>query len=162
MRSSTAGHHFVLYCSCFAKCMLYIRYILKCTIVNSSAAPGHWPCLTPAYNESTAALSMCLANDCLQLPHCIILCTHLLWSVLSKAWAVHRHMPPNYYYDLEDTVERRVKNGAKWTYSSLRPPAIIGFSTGSTMNLMTCLAVYGTICRELGVAMKYVSPGLPA
>ena len=71
-------------------------------------------------------------------------------------------MPPNYYYDLEDTVERRVKNGAKWTFSSLRPPAIIGFSTGSTMNLMTCLAVYGTICRELGVAMKCVPPILPA
>lgn len=66
-------------------------------------------------------------------------------------------MPPNYYYDLEDTVERRVKNGAKWTYSSLRSPIIVGFSTGSTMNLMTCLAVYGTICRELGVAMKYVA-----
>ena len=71
-------------------------------------------------------------------------------------------MPPNYYYDLEDTVERRVKNGAKWTFSSLRPPAIIGFSTGSTMNLMTCLAVYGTICRELGIAMKYESPILPS
>ena len=69
-------------------------------------------------------------------------------------------MPPNYYFNLEDTVERRVKNGAKWTYSSLRPPAIIGFSTGGTMNLMTCLAVHGTICRELGVAMKYVLPVL--
>lgn len=63
-------------------------------------------------------------------------------------------MPPNYYYDLEDMVEGKVKGGAQWTYSSLRPPLILGYSLGSTMNIVTCIAVYGTICRELGIDMR--------
>ena len=63
-------------------------------------------------------------------------------------------MPPNYYYDLEDMVEDKVRAGAQWTYSSLRPPLILGYSTGSTMNIVTCIAVYGTICRELGIDMR--------
>ncbi|CAK0782935.1 hypothetical protein CVIRNUC_006130 [Coccomyxa viridis] len=53
---------------------------------------------------------------------------------------------------------KRVDQGAKWTWSALRPGAIIGFSLGY-MNLLDFFGVYGTICKETGAAFRY--PGLP-
>lgn len=59
----------------------------------------------------------------LYIPHAPVVGPHC-----DSRGAMCRHMPPNYYYDLEDTVERRVKDGAKWTYSSLRSPIIVGLA----------------------------------
>ena len=78
-----------------------------------------------------------------------------------------RHLGPNFYFDLEDylrsrtgTVEKTTRNSpsstkAAWTWSALRPNPVIGFSTGSFMSLLPTIAVYGSICKELGLQMRF-------
>ncbi|WP_299681375.1 hypothetical protein [uncultured Roseobacter sp.] len=43
-------------------------------------------------------------------------------------------MPPNFYYDQEDCLRERVALGAPWSFSALRPEAVIGFTVGNPMN----------------------------
>ncbi|KAG7667127.1 hypothetical protein KSW81_000869 [Nannochloris sp. 'desiccata'] len=86
-----------------------------------------------------------------------------------------RHIGPNFYYDLEDYLRSRTgtleNNGtegitttgtskAAWTWSALRPGPVIGFSTGSYMSLLPSIAVYGCLCKELGLEMRF--PGTNA
>ncbi|KAK9810123.1 hypothetical protein WJX72_005112 [[Myrmecia] bisecta] len=67
-----------------------------------------------------------------------------------------RHLPPNFYYDMQDYCAQRVRDGATWTWSSLRPYPVAGYSRGSAMNITMCVAVYGSICKELGLpAMRF-------
>ena len=69
-----------------------------------------------------------------------------------------RHFPPNLYFNHEDLVrERSEKDGFR--YTAIRPDIIIGESMGSAMNLGNLIGVYGTLCKELGVAMQF--PGTP-
>lgn len=63
-----------------------------------------------------------------------------------------RHMPPNFYYDQWDYMVER-QRGKSWTYSSARPHAISGFAIGNPSNLTMVLAVYATICKELGMPL---------
>ncbi|KAK9807751.1 hypothetical protein WJX72_008018 [[Myrmecia] bisecta] len=60
-----------------------------------------------------------------------------------------RHPPPNFYYNMQDYCEQRVKAGARWTWSSLRPDPVAGYSRGSFMNISVSIAVYASICKEL-------------
>jgi len=69
-----------------------------------------------------------------------------------------RHLPPNMYYDQQDALESR-QRGSRWTWSAVRPHAVSGFSLGSPMNLCLVLAVYASVCRELGVPLAF--PGKP-
>src|SRR5262249_39113205 len=41
-----------------------------------------------------------------------------------------RHMPPNFYYDQKDLVAAR-QQGKAWTWSTARPHASCGLSTGN-------------------------------
>eukprot|EP00879_Flechtneria_rotunda_P006148 GHRR01006465.1.p1 GENE.GHRR01006465.1~~GHRR01006465.1.p1 ORF type:complete len:331 (+),score=36.50 GHRR01006465.1:234-1226(+) len=66
-----------------------------------------------------------------------------------------RAMPPNPYYNYEDYVISRVKEGAEWSWSSVRPNPVCGFSTGNAMNLTMTLAVYASICKELGLPLRF-------
>jgi nucleoside-diphosphate-sugar epimerase len=69
-----------------------------------------------------------------------------------------RLMPPNFYYEQEDLLRSRQKAN-KWNFTVLRPGgAICGFSLGSPMNLATVIAVYATICRELGLPLRFPGP----
>ena len=71
-----------------------------------------------------------------------------------------RHIPPNFYYDQQDWLAVR-QVGRRWTWSGLRPHGVWGFSVASPMNLATALAVYATVSRHLGGALKWPgSPGL--
>ncbi len=65
-----------------------------------------------------------------------------------------RHLPPNFYYDLQDYVTQR-STGKQWSWSAPRPHAVIGFAVGSPMNLSTVIAVYATICKELGLPLAH-------
>ncbi|SDL62964.1 Nucleoside-diphosphate-sugar epimerase [Modicisalibacter muralis] len=65
-----------------------------------------------------------------------------------------RHMPPNFYYDQQDFIVAR-QRGANWTWSSLRPQAPLVFSLGSPMNQLLVLAIYGSICKELGLPLHF-------
>lgn len=69
-----------------------------------------------------------------------------------------RHMPPNFYYDQEDWL-RETSAARPWTWSALRPEAVCGFAVGNPMNLTMAIAVYATLCRELGVPFHF--PGKP-
>jgi nucleoside-diphosphate-sugar epimerase len=70
-----------------------------------------------------------------------------------------RHMPPNFYYDQEDYLKAR-SAGKAWSWTALRPSSICGFAVGNPMNMATVIAVYGSICKELGLPFRY--PGSPA
>lgn len=63
-------------------------------------------------------------------------------------------MTPNFYYDMEDYCIARVGAGADWTWSSVRPNPVCGFSTGSAMNLTMTIAVYASICKEIGLPLR--------
>jgi nucleoside-diphosphate-sugar epimerase len=70
-----------------------------------------------------------------------------------------RLMPPNFYYDQEDLLRERQK-GKAWSFTGLRPEAVSGFATGNPMNLLTVIAVYATISKELGIPLRF--PGTEA
>ena len=69
-----------------------------------------------------------------------------------------RHMPPNFYYDQQDHLAAR-RIGKRWHWTTSRPHGICGLSLGSPMNLLMVIAVYGAICRELGLPLDF--PGTP-
>lgn len=65
-----------------------------------------------------------------------------------------RHMPPNFYYDQEDFLRARQRDGG-WTWSAVRPGTICGYSIGSPMNLAMVIAVFASISRELGMPLRF-------
>jgi nucleoside-diphosphate-sugar epimerase len=69
-----------------------------------------------------------------------------------------RSMPPNFYYDQEDFLRERQK-GRSWTWTGLRPEAVLGFAIGNPMNLLLLIGVYAAICKELGLPLRF--PGRP-
>ena len=69
-----------------------------------------------------------------------------------------RLLGPIFYNEQEDLLrERSGPLGYGWTV--LRPDAVIGLSTGSPMNLLTCIAVYAALSKEEGVPLRF--PGKP-
>ena len=70
-----------------------------------------------------------------------------------------RLMPPNFYYDQEDFLRGRQK-GKAWSWTALRPEAIIGLAVGNPMNLGMAIAVYAAISKELGLPLRF--PGTNA
>jgi len=70
-----------------------------------------------------------------------------------------RHMPPNFYYDQEDYLRLRSQQTG-WTWTALRPSAVCGFAVGNPMNLLTAIAVFAVISRELGLPLRF--PGKKA
>jgi nucleoside-diphosphate-sugar epimerase len=69
-----------------------------------------------------------------------------------------RHMPPNFYYDQQDFLAERSK-GKSWSWSALRPRTICGIAVNTPMNLVSAIAVYATISKELGLPLRF--PGNP-
>lgn len=69
-----------------------------------------------------------------------------------------RHMPPNFYYDQQDWLEKQ-QRGKRWSWSSWRPHGLCGVSIGSAMNQLTALALYAAISRELTLPLRF--PGKP-
>jgi nucleoside-diphosphate-sugar epimerase len=65
-----------------------------------------------------------------------------------------RHMPPNFYYDQEDYLRDR-STGKAWSWSALRPSSICGFAVGNPMNMATVIAVYATLCKEMGLPLRF-------
>ncbi|SNT38798.1 Nucleoside-diphosphate-sugar epimerase [Granulicella rosea] len=60
----------------------------------------------------------------------------------------------NFYYAQEDEVfAAAARDGYGWSVH--RPHTIIGYAVGNAMNMGTTLAVYATICKELGQPMVF-------
>jgi nucleoside-diphosphate-sugar epimerase len=68
------------------------------------------------------------------------------------------HMPPEFNVDQQALLESR-QRGKAWSWSALRPSVVCGFALGNPMNLAVSVAVYGAMCKELGVPMRF--PGKP-
>src|ERR1700691_2912022 len=65
-----------------------------------------------------------------------------------------RLIAPIHYHQQEDIVaEWADKNGASWTV--LRPHLVMGSSLNSPMNLVTSLAAYAAMTRELGLPLRF-------
>ena len=69
-----------------------------------------------------------------------------------------RYMPPNFYYDQEDHL-RALQVGKGWTWTALRPEAVLGFAVGNPLNILLVIGVYAAICKELGLPLRF--PGRP-
>jgi nucleoside-diphosphate-sugar epimerase len=69
-----------------------------------------------------------------------------------------RQMPPNPYYAQHDYLLRR-QEGKAWTWSAVRPSAILGFAPGYPNNLVALVGAYAAICNELGIPLRF--PGTP-
>ena len=68
------------------------------------------------------------------------------------------HLPPNFYFDQQEWLQRR-QNKQRWTWSALRPHGVCGFAVGGSMNQLTALALYATICKYLDRPLRF--PGKP-
>lgn len=66
-----------------------------------------------------------------------------------------RHMPPNFYHDQADLLQVLQRRGARRDVTTLRPTAVCGFSLGSSMNLVTVIAVYGAISGTRGLPFRF-------
>ncbi|HWK33647.1 MAG TPA: SDR family oxidoreductase [Hyphomicrobium sp.] len=70
-----------------------------------------------------------------------------------------RHMPPNFYYDLEDLLAER-SSSSNWTYTLLRPDIVLGAIPGQPLNLAMVIGAYAAFCQALRVPFRF--PGSPA
>jgi len=60
----------------------------------------------------------------------------------------------NFYYAQEDEVfAAAARDGYSWSIH--RPHTIIGYAVGNAMNMGSTLAVYASICKELGKPMRF-------
>ncbi|GAA3894515.1 MULTISPECIES: SDR family oxidoreductase [Gibbsiella] len=65
-----------------------------------------------------------------------------------------RHMPPNFYYAMEDWLYGYAA-GRSWDAVVLRPDVVCGFALGNPMNLAMEIAVYATISKALGLPLRF-------
>lgn len=65
-----------------------------------------------------------------------------------------RHLPPNFYYDQEDSLVA-LQRGQRWTWSSCRPNVVCDFAPARARNLTTIIGAYAAICRELGAPFDF-------
>ncbi len=90
----------------------------------------------------------------------------------TKAYGVHlgqmpipgkerapRHIHPNFYWAQEDFIRARQAAGRGWSWTVLRPQAVIGHARGSAMNLLVALGAYAAISRELGLPLVWPGTG---
>lgn len=65
-----------------------------------------------------------------------------------------RHMPPNFYFEQADFLLERQK-GKAWSWTELRPQTLCGISPGTPMSILTILACYAAISKELGLKLRF-------
>jgi nucleoside-diphosphate-sugar epimerase len=65
-----------------------------------------------------------------------------------------RHLPPNFYYAMEDWL-RAEAAGKAWSPVVLRPDVVCGPVVGNGFNIVMLIAVYAAISRALGVPLRF-------
>lgn len=65
---------------------------------------------------------------------------------------------PHFYYDQEDLLAAASAGGA-FSWSAVRPHIICGISIGNPLNMVSTIAAYAVIRRELGLPLTF--PGKP-
>lgn len=65
-----------------------------------------------------------------------------------------RLIQPNFYYDQEDVLRAAAaEHGFEVTV--LRPEGVVGYAVGNPMNILMVIAVYASLCRELGQPLRF-------
>lgn len=67
-----------------------------------------------------------------------------------------RHFPPNFYYTQEDFL-KLLATGKRWSYSLMRPHIVCGYGR-TDINLPKPIAVYATLCKKLGLPLRFPGP----
>lgn len=62
---------------------------------------------------------------------------------------------PSYFYEHQHAHVLKWQKGNNWTWSTTRPGAVMGYGNGARINLMTILAVYATMMKELGQPLYF-------
>ena len=70
-----------------------------------------------------------------------------------------RHLPPNFYFDQADLVAG-LQPGKRWTWSTVRPAIVCGFSLGYPHNIVAVVGVYAALSKALGLPLRF--PGTRA
>lgn len=65
-----------------------------------------------------------------------------------------RFVAPNFYYAQEDWL-RDASADRDWSYTVLRPQLVCGIAMGNPMNAVTAIGVYASVCRELGLPLRF-------
>ncbi|HEV2512083.1 SDR family oxidoreductase [Bosea sp. (in: a-proteobacteria)] len=65
---------------------------------------------------------------------------------------------PHFYYDQQDLAEQ-ASTGKGWSWSAARPHVICGFALGNPLNIITTIATYATLLKEMG--QPFTFPGKP-
>lgn len=61
---------------------------------------------------------------------------------------------PEFMHAQQQLLERR-REGSAWSWSALRPSVVGGFALGNPMNLALAIAVYASICKQLGLPLRF-------
>jgi nucleoside-diphosphate-sugar epimerase len=69
-----------------------------------------------------------------------------------------RHMPPDFYFDQIDWLQAYQK-GKRWSWTEVRPHTLCGFSPGTSMSILSVIAVYASISKAYGLPLRF--PGKP-
>jgi nucleoside-diphosphate-sugar epimerase len=65
-----------------------------------------------------------------------------------------RHAGPNYYFDQIDWLTAFQK-GKRWSWTELRPQTLCGFAPGTAMSIVSVIAVYAAMRKELGLPLAF-------
>ena len=65
-----------------------------------------------------------------------------------------RHAGANYYFDQIDWLTG-FQAGKRWNWTELRPQTLCGFAPGTAMSIMSVIAVYAAIMKELGRPLAF-------
>jgi nucleoside-diphosphate-sugar epimerase len=65
---------------------------------------------------------------------------------------------PHFYYDQQDLLMEASARGG-WAWSAARPHVICGFALGNPLNLISTIAVYAALLRDMGRPFSF--PGKP-
>jgi len=65
-----------------------------------------------------------------------------------------RHAGANYYFDQIDWLAGYQK-GKPWTWTELRPQTLCGFAPGTAMSILSVIAVYAAVLKELGKPLAF-------
>lgn len=65
-----------------------------------------------------------------------------------------RHAGANYYFDQIDWLAGFQK-GKRWNWTELRPQTLCGFAPGTAMSIMSVIAAYAAIMKELGRPLSF-------
>lgn len=59
------------------------------------------------------------------------------------------------FYFYQEDLLKEMQTGKPWSWTVIRPDAVCGTTAGFPMNIALLVAVYASICKELGLPLKF-------